>query len=1086
MDDLTREGAVGDDESSVGEPPPIDPTSVDLLEPSTAQDAAPDLPDEDADPAVAGPYGPDSEDPDPDGDLERAKNRSIQDWVGWTIVLGASLVVLISLNPRLVLTNSTATGGDMGAHVWGPRFLMDHLLPSLRVTGWTPDWYAGFPAYMYYMVVPSLFVVWLSFGSGMWEGGPLAIVGGIVLRAVLLAAVVLGTRELLRRVGDRWFRPLVWVGAVFAAGLLAPIPYNVAFKLVTISGLVTLPIAIYLFGRAAKVPFPGPPLMAVASLFFIYDKGFTILGGNGASTMAGEFAFSISLTFAFLFLAVVFRGIRTGRERALGAVLFGLTILCHLIPAIFVVIVTVVLLFVRREDRTPWWDASVAGRVVAGVLVGVTLLLILPGDRVPLVGDQLDRLFPQWLFPAVASLVALALFTGFQPAVLDHWRRPEHRRSAAGAALVFIGVVVVVMALGIVESSPWWWTLVAIAAVLAVCAGWDVRLLRWGVVVGPVGFLLTLFWFLPFYANSTYMNDMGWEKYTLYTDYLLSDPSLDSGGMQYRNLVFALAGLGILLALIHRVRLGYFLALTVMVFAWIFRFFPQYRLWNARLLPFYYLTLYLLAGLALALVVRSVAIALQEWWQRREEPAWVGAFGAGLVALVALVVLLGAFSVLPGGTPGTDPANPKRSVYSWAGIDFETTIVHNWARYNYAGLEGKDAYPEFSGVIDTMRSVADEHGCGRAMWEYEGDLARYGTPMALMLLPYFTDGCIGSMEGLYFESSTTTPFHFLNQSELSTGPSRAQRDLPYSAFNIEQGVSHLQMTGVKYYMATSDAAIEAALGEPRLTEVADETFTYTDTTTGAPVQQRWVVFEVADAEVVTPLENEPVVLSDADDHIDGWVYAKDSGEPVELAEGQTRPPKAPGPAVLWYNDPTRWDVLLATSGPDSWQRVPSDATDVPVTANPDVEVTEVEVGTDGVSFRVDQTGVPVLVKVSYFPNWTVSGAEGPYRVSPNFMVVVPTENEVTLSFGRSPVEWIGLLATLMGLALVGWLMVQDHRRAQQWALAGYGAGAIGPDEPDEARGADPVDTVLADADPVDAEPVDAEPADTDPAPPEPR
>jgi hypothetical protein len=444
------------------------------------------------------------------------------------------------------------------------------------------------------------------------------------------------------------------------------------------------------------------------------------------------------------------------------------------------------------------------------------------------------------------------------------------------------------------------------------------------------------------------MNDMGWEKYTLYTDYLLSDPSLDSGGMQYRNLVFALAGLGILLALIHRVRLGYFLALTVMVFAWIFRFFPQYRLWNARLLPFYYLTLYLLAGLALALVVRSVAIALQEWWQRREEPALVGAFGAGLVALVALVVLLGAFSVLPGGTPGTDPTNPKRSVYSWAGIDFETTIVHNWARYNYAGLEGKDAYPEFSGVIDTMRSVADEHGCGRAMWEYEGDLQRFGTPMALMLLPYFTDGCIGSMEGLYFESSTTTPFHFLNQSELSTSPSRAQRDLPYNAFDIQQGISHLQMTGVKYYMATSDAAIEAA-HRRRLTEVADETFTYTDTTTGAPVEQNWVVFEVAEADVVVALPNEPVVLSDADDHIDGWVYAK---ETVEAVEGQPRPPKAPGPAVLWYNDPSRWDVLLATSGPDSWQRAPSTAAEVPMTANLDVEVTDVEVGTDTVSFRV--------------------------------------------------------------------------------------------------------------------------------------
>ena len=171
------------------------------------------------------------------------------------------------------------------------------------------------------------------------------------------------------------------------------------------------------------------------------------------------------------------------------------------------------------------------------------------------------------------------------------------------------------------------------------------------------------------------------------------------------------------------------------------------------------------------------------------------------------------------------------------------------------------------------------------MWEYEGDLQRFGTPMALMLLPYFTDGCIGSMEGLYFESSTTTPFHFLNQSELSIGPSRAQRDLPYSEFDIHKGISHLQMMGVKYYMATTDAAIEAARTDDRLTEVADESFAYVDSKTGAPTEQRWVVFEVAETDLVVPMVNEPVVLSDADDHIDGWVYAKEEPEGVE---GQPR------------------------------------------------------------------------------------------------------------------------------------------------------------------------------------------------------
>ena len=44
--------------------------------------------------------------------------------------------------------------------------------------------------------------------------------------------------------------------------------------------------------------------------------------------------------------------------------------------------------------------------------------------------------------------------------------------------------------------------------------------------------------------------------------------------------------------------------------------------------------------------------------------------------------------------------------------------------------------------------------------------------------------------------------------------------------------------------------------------------------------------------------------------------------------------------------------------------------------------------------------MPVLVKVSYFPNWKAHGAEGPYRIAPNLMVVVPTCNDVSLTFDR--------------------------------------------------------------------------------------
>ncbi|HTO00698.1 MAG TPA: hypothetical protein VL068_08485, partial [Microthrixaceae bacterium] len=885
--------------------------------------------------------------------------------------------------------------GDMAAHVWGPRFLADHLLPQFRVSGWSQDWYAGFPTYVFYMVVPSLMILWLSAGPSLW------------LTPVLLAAIALAVYFIRPKLNATWQRWVLWVGTVFVSVLAVPIPYNVAFKLVTVSGLVTLPIAVFLLARAAKAPFPVAPLAAVASLGFIYDTGFTILGGNGASTMAGEFAFSISLTFAFLFLAVVFTGMRTGRSRALGAVLLAMTILCHLIPAIFAGIATVgVLLFLRREDREPWWDASRFGRVVSGVLValiGLTLISDSDFKGFPTLRSlPLARFwFPsQWWFPALASLAAIAFFTGFEPKVPQ---RLKHRGPLVATIIATLTVVAVVIKVGT------WWGLALglLALVILYLSGIDGRLLRWIAVVGPVGGLLSAFWALPFLANSTYMNDMGWEKYTRYSDYLLAVPSLDGGGMPYRGVILALAGCGVVLSMIYKVRFGWFLSLLVMVFAWIFRYFPQYRLWNARLLPFFYMGLYLLAGLAVALIIRTAASVVGDLMT---EPARVPlarivtmSTGAVLATLVVVVVFLGSFGALPGGYTIADPKNPSATVFHWAGFNFQRGKVNDWSRWNYSGLEGKPAYPEFRGIVDMMSGVADDHGCGRAMWEFDKGTDRFGSTMALMLLPYFTNGCVGSMEGLYFEASSTTPFHFLTQAEVSTAPSSAQRELPYGTFDIDKGIEHMQLLGVRYYMATSDTAIAAAEGDPKLKKVADETFTYKDG--GQDVSHRWAVFQIADSEMVEGLANDPAVVTDIDDHIDGWVYDKERlpQTPAQKLAG-TPGSKLPGPATVWFMDPSRWDVFLASSGPSDWPSTTISDQSPPRQPNPKVKVSSLKVTSDSVSFDVDRVGVPVLVKVSYFPNWKVDGAEGPYRVTPNFMAVVPTSKHVQLEYGTAPAE----------------------------------------------------------------------------------
>src|SRR5699024_3434048 len=93
--------------------------------------------------------------------------------------------------------------------------------------------------------------------------------------------------------------------------------------------------------------------------------------------------------------------------------------------------------------------------------------------------------------------------------------------------------------------------------------------------------------------------------------------------------------------------------------------------------------------------------------------------------------------------------------------------------------------------------------------------------------------------------------------------------------------------------------------------------------------------------------------------------------------------------------------------------------------------------TDSISFDVSEPGVPVLVKTSHFPNWSVSGADGIHRVAPNLMVVVPEDTHVELHYGRTPVDIVAYSLTLVGL--IGLLMLS---RARPVRVSELGAGRL--------------------------------------------
>ena len=123
-------------------------------------------------------------------------------------------------------------------------------------------------------------------------------------------------------------------------------------------------------------------------------------------------------------------------------------------------------------------------------------------------------------------------------------------------------------------------------------------------------------------------------------------------------------------------------------------------------------------------------------------------------------------------------------------------------------------------------------------------------------------------------------------------------------------------------------------------------------------------------------------------------------------------------ALDWYEDIDMLDQWIVADGPESWERITSDLEGTTVPLGTSAEVSHVELDDHRISFRTTGVGLPHLIKVSYFPNWTADGAAGPWRTAPAFMVVVPTRERVELRFEKTWVEEIGAWSTLAGLVVV--------------------------------------------------------------------
>lgn len=266
------------------------------------------------------------------------------DGPGWVLPALLSAALLLLLRPDLLVLPTTPSGYDLGAHILLLREMSERLLPDGRIHGWSQAWFAGEPLFYFYFPLP----------------------------------------------------------AVLAAGLDVALPFEVAVKVMSVTGLLLTPLAAWVFVRGLGMRGWAAGLVATGAALYLFQESSVHLGGNARATLAGEFAYGLGFPLALAYLGVVAAAARGGRRRpVLAALLLAGCALSHVVPAVAAVAGSALLLFGRRARSTvafswtagfllsaPWSVPFLVRRPAMPDVPwteAVTLLDVLPPEVWPLV-----------------------------------------------------------------------------------------------------------------------------------------------------------------------------------------------------------------------------------------------------------------------------------------------------------------------------------------------------------------------------------------------------------------------------------------------------------------------------------------------------------------------------------------------------------------------------------------------------------------------------------------------------------------------------------------------------------------------------
>lgn len=317
-------------------------------------------------------------------------------------------------------------------------------------------------------------------------------------------------------------------------------------------------------------------------------------------------------------------------------------------------------------------------------------------------------------------------------------------------------------------------------------------------------------------------------------------------------------------------------------------------------------------------------------------------------------------------------------VIFWA--DGHKGSIPSWAKWNYSGFQKKAAWPLFKEINQTLAGNLNQP---RVAVENSPQNNIFGSSRAFESLPLFAGRA--TLEGLYMQASPSAPFVFYIQSLISKSASRPFPQYHYDAMNFNRARPRLIIFNVRDLLLRSKKA-KKAVRQARGYQLYKTIGPYELwRLTGNP------------GKYVVPLNIQPLVYK---------------GNNVKEA------------AFQWFTNDH--DLKIPIIFPQPGQKLPADS--IPITSikeplprrplnMPPCEISE-KIRPQGLDITTTCLERPVLIKVSYHPNWRVRGADTIYQVTPAFMLIYPRMGHITMDYKNGKFDYWGEILSGLGIFIL--------------------------------------------------------------------